>query len=174
MEPQDVLEQSHLPQTFVVSESHCQELVQSTPLIKDGESIKVTESNKEFRICRLCFCFGEEQFVHLLLDRILVSGVAKQVHFFQRGLLRVVPRELVQRITGIMTVKEIELMLCGADGIDVDDWEKHTEYENGYTKDSQAVRWFWEAVREMPAEMRACLLSFSTGSSQELQKRFRV
>ena len=59
MEPQDVLEQSHLPQTFVVSESHCQELVQSTPLIKDGESIKVTESNKEFRICRLCFCFGE-------------------------------------------------------------------------------------------------------------------
>ena len=24
-------------------------------------------------------------------------------------------------------VKEIELMLCGADGIDVDDWEKHTE-----------------------------------------------
>lgn len=157
---QDVLEQSHLPQTFVVSESHCQELVQSTPLIKDGESIKITESNKE-------------QFVHLLLDRILVSGVAKQVNFFQRGLLRVVPRELVQRITGIMTVKEIELMLCGADGIDVDDWEKHTEYENGYTKDSQAVRWFWEAVREMPAEMRACLLSFSTGSSQVPSGGFR-
>ncbi|CAE7391342.1 UPL2 [Symbiodinium natans] len=102
---QDVLEQSHLPQTFVVSESHCQELVQSTPLIVDGESMQVTEDNKE-------------RFVHLLLDRILVSGVAKQVQFFQRGLLRVVPNELV---------KEIELMLCGADGIDVDDWEKHTE-----------------------------------------------
>ena len=28
-------------------------------------------------------------------------------------------------------------MLCGADGIDVDDWEKHTEYENGYTRDSK-------------------------------------
>ena len=157
---QDVLEQSHLPKTFVVSESHCQELVRSTPLLEGGDSMEVTEENKE-------------KFVQLLLDRILISGVANQVQFFQRGLLRVVPHELVQRITGIMSVKEIELMLCGADGIDVDDWEKHTEYENGYSGDSKVVRWFWEAVRAMPEHMRAQLLSFSTGSSQVPSGGFR-
>ena len=157
---QDVLEQSHLPKTFAVSESHCQELVQSTPLLEGGDSMEVTEENKE-------------KFVQLLLDRILISGVANQVQYFQRGLLRVVPHELVQRITGIMSVKEIELMLCGADGIDVDDWEKHTEYENGYSADSKVVRWFWEAVRAMPEHMRAQLLSFSTGSSQVPSGGFR-
>eukprot|EP00438_Fugacium_kawagutii_P005104 Skav212215 [mRNA] locus=scaffold862:27661:30312:+ [translate_table: standard] len=156
----DVLEQSHLPKTFVVSESHCQELVRSTPLLEGGDNMEVTEENKE-------------KFVQLLLDRILISGVANQVQYFQRGLLRVVPHELVQRITGIMTVKEIELMLCGADGIDVDDWEKHTEYENGYSADSKVVRWFWEAVRAMPEHMRAQLLSFSTGSSQVPSGGFR-
>ena len=31
-------------------------------------------------------------------------------------------------------VKEIELMLCGADGIDVDDWEKHTEHHSSKTE----------------------------------------
>lgn len=157
---QDVLEQCHLPKTFVVSESHCQELVRSTPLLEGGDSMEVTEENKE-------------KFVQLLLDRILISGVANQVQYFQRGLLRVVPHELVQRITGIMSVKEIELMLCGADGIDVDDWEKHTEYENGYSADSKVVRWFWEAVRAMPEHMRAQLLSFSTGSSQVPSGGFR-
>ncbi|CAJ1372914.1 unnamed protein product [Effrenium voratum] len=157
---QDVLEQCHLPKTFVVSESHCQELVRSTPLLEGGDSMEVNEENKE-------------KFVQLLLDRILISGVAKQVQYFQRGLLRVVPHELVQRITGIMSVKEIELMLCGADGIDVDDWEKHTEYENGYTRDSKVVQWFWEAVRAMPQHLRAQLLSFSTGSSQVPSGGFR-
>ncbi|CAK9002852.1 E3 ubiquitin-protein ligase UPL2 (Ubiquitin-protein ligase 2) (HECT-type E3 ubiquitin transferase UPL2) [Durusdinium trenchii] len=157
---EDVLEQSHLPRTFVVSESHCQELVRSTPLLEGGDRMSVTEENKE-------------KFVQLLLDRILISGVAQQVQYFQRGLLRVVPHELVQRITGIMSVKEIELMLCGADGIDVDDWEKYTEYENGYTSESVVVRWFWEVVREMPQHMRAQLLSFSTGSSQVPSGGFR-
>ena len=157
---EDVLEQSHLPKTFVVSESNCQELVRSTPLLEGGDSLEVTEENKV-------------RFVHLLLDRILISGVAKQVQFFHRGLLRVVPHELVQRITGIMSVKEIELMLCGSDSIDVDDWEKHTEYENGYSADSKVVRWFWDTVRQMPEHLRAQLLSFSTGSSQVPSGGFR-
>lgn len=157
---QDALDQSNLPRVFAVSESHCQELVKSTLLKEGGDKIDVTEANKV-------------EFVHLLLDRLLISGVAQQVDCFRRGLLRVVPKDLVDRITELMTVKEIELMVCGADEIDVDDWERHTQYEDGYTKDSQPVKWFWEAVRSMTEPLRASLLSFTTGSSQVPSGGFR-
>eukprot|EP00928_Gymnodinium_smaydae_P068196 TRINITY_DN5125_c0_g1_i1.p1 TRINITY_DN5125_c0_g1~~TRINITY_DN5125_c0_g1_i1.p1 ORF type:complete len:335 (+),score=84.16 TRINITY_DN5125_c0_g1_i1:213-1217(+) len=156
----DALDQSNLPKVFAVKESHCQELVKSTLLKEGGDSIEVTEENK-----------GE--FVRLLLDRVLVSGVARQVDCFRRGLLRVVPDELVQRIAELMSVKEIELLVCGADEIDVDDWEKHTQYENGYNKDSQPVVWFWEAVRALNELQRAALLSFATGSTQVPSGGFR-
>eukprot|EP00427_Karlodinium_veneficum_P032596 CAMPEP_0169194626 /NCGR_PEP_ID=MMETSP1016-20121227/6794_1 /TAXON_ID=342587 /ORGANISM="Karlodinium micrum, Strain CCMP2283" /LENGTH=969 /DNA_ID=CAMNT_0009271137 /DNA_START=1 /DNA_END=2911 /DNA_ORIENTATION=- len=157
---QDALEQSNLPKNFTVSESHCPELVAIAPLKPDGENILVTEENKD-------------EFVMLLLERVLIKGVAKQVACFRRGMLRVIPEELVQRIGELMSVKEIELMVCGVDEIDVDDWEKHTNYENGYTPQSQPVKWFWEVVRKMSQQQRAALLSFATGSSQVPSGGFR-
>merc|ERR1712151_408403 len=64
-------------------------------------------------------------------------------------------------------------MVCGADEINVDDWEKYTQYENGYSKESQAVVWFWDTVRSMAQPARATLLSFATGSSQVPSGGFR-
>lgn len=157
---EDVLDQSRLPRVFAVSESHCPELVESTLLKENGDSIKVEEENKE-------------EFVRLLLHQLLISGVAKQVECFRRGLLRVVPDELIQRIKELMTSKEIELMVCGADEVDVADWEKFTQYENGYTSESQPVRWFWDTVRDMSLQSQAALLSFATGSSQVPSGGFR-
>jgi len=157
---QDVLDQSHLPRVFAVSESQCPELIESTLLKEDGDKIPVTEENKE-------------EFVMALLDRVLISGLARQVEYFRRGMLRVVPEEVIQRITELMVVKEIELMLCGADEVGVDDWEKYTQYENGYTKDSRPVVWFWDCVRSMGDAARASLLSFATGSSQVPSGGFR-
>merc|ERR1712061_331730 len=109
----------------------------------------------------------------VLLDRILVSGIGRQVECFRRGMLRGVPEDLVQRIAELMSVKEIELMVCGADDVDVEDWERHTQYENGYTTESQPVRWFWDAVKCMSQQQRAALLAFTTGSSQVPSGGFR-
>jgi len=156
----DALEQGNLPPTFVISESHCPELVKNTPLKEGGEKTPVTEENKA-------------EFVNLLLDRILISGLAHQVKCFRRGLLRVVPEPIVQRIAELMSAKEIELMVCGIEEVDVDDWEKHTQYENGFTHDHQVVRWFWDVVRAMSQQARAALLSFCTGSSQVPSGGFR-
>jgi len=156
----DALEQSNLPSNFVINESHCPELVKTAPLKPDGETIDVTEENKE-------------EFVNLLLHRVLISGVAHQVQCFRRGLLRVVPEHIVARIGELMTVKEIQLMVCGIENVDVDDWEKHTQYDNGFTPDHQVVRWFWEVVRDMDQTTRANLLSFTTGSSQVPSGGFR-
>lgn len=156
----DVLEQGNLPNVFAVNESHCPELVQQTPLKENGEQIAVTEENKE-------------EWVHLFLNQVLISGIARQVECFRRGLLRVIPDELVQRIAELMSVKEIELMVCGADSIDCEDWEKHTRYENGFQPDSQPVQWFWEVVRKFTEAQRSSLLMFSTGSSQVPSGGFR-
>jgi len=128
--------------------------------MENGENIPVTEQNKE-------------DFVLALLDHMLISGLARQVECFRRGLLRVIPEEVISRIAELMSLKEIELMVCGADEIDVDDWEKYTQYENGYSKDSQPVVWFWAAVQSMPHPLRAALLSFATGSSQVPSGGFR-
>jgi len=157
---QDALDQSNLPRVFSINESHCPELVKSTMLKDKGDEIEITEANKE-------------EFVNCLLDRLLISGVARQVECFRRGLLRVVPDHVVQRIAELMSVKEIELLVCGSEEIDVDDWEKHTQYENGFSHDSQVVGWFWDVVRGMSQQMRGALLSFATGSSQVPSGGFR-
>jgi hypothetical protein len=156
----DALDECDLPKVFAVNETNVPELVASTPLIENGENVHVTEQNKE-------------DFVLALLDHMLISGLARQVECFRRGLLRVIPEEVISRIAELMSLKEIELMVCGADEIDVDDWEKYTQYENGYTKDSQAVMWFWASVRSMSHPLRAALLSFATGSSQVPSGGFR-
>lgn len=156
----DALEQSNLPPNFVISESNCPELVHTTLLKDDGDKIVVTEENKE-------------EFVRLMMHRILISGISRQVECFRRGVLRVVPEDIVKKIAELMSVKEIELMVCGIEDVDVDDWEKHTQYENGFAHDHQVVLWFWEVVRDMTLPTRASLLSFATGSSQVPSGGFR-
>ena len=55
-------------------------------------------------------------------------------------------------------------MIGGLSDIDVDDWERHTDYR-GYHKDDQPVKWFWQAVKAWPMEKRSRLLQVSACSS---------
>ena len=76
----------------------------------------------------------------------------------------------------------VQLMLCGMQELDVDEWEKHTVYRN-YAKNSKQIMWFWQVllsvcfhlepmsdgffpqvVREMDNEKRIRLLQFVTGT----------
>lgn len=56
-----------------------------------------------------------------------------------------------------------QLMLCGMQEFDVDDWYRNTIYRN-YTKSSKQVLWFWQYLREIDDEKRARLLQFVTGT----------
>ncbi|KAG1695609.1 hypothetical protein DVH05_019350 [Phytophthora capsici] len=46
------------------------------------------------------------------------------------------------------------LMLIGgsATNIDVDDWERHRDYEGGYHPSQPFLRWFWEIDEQIPHE----------------------
>ena len=55
------------------------------------------------------------------------------------GFNEMVPLEWLQ----YFDERELELMLCGMQKIDVDDWQRNTVYRH-YTKTSKQIQWFWQ------------------------------
>ncbi|KAM4637878.1 NEDD4-like E3 ubiquitin-protein ligase WWP2 isoform 6-T11 [Amazona ochrocephala] len=115
-------------------------------LKEGGESIRVTEENKE-------------EYIMLLTDWRFTRGVEEQTKAFLDGFNEVVPLEWLR----YFDEKELELMLCGMQEIDMNDWQKNTIYRH-YTKNSKQIQWFWQVVKEMDNEKRIRLLQFVTGT----------
>ncbi|XP_061678288.1 NEDD4-like E3 ubiquitin-protein ligase WWP2 isoform X4 [Syngnathoides biaculeatus] len=119
----------------------------STHQLKDdGENILVNEENKE-------------EYVSLLTNWRFTRGVEEQTKAFLDGFNEVVPLEWLR----YFDEKELELMLCGMQEIDLVDWQKNTIYRH-YTKNSKQIHWFWQVVKEMDNEKRIRLLQFVTGT----------
>ncbi|NXJ34240.1 WWP2 ligase, partial [Ciconia maguari] len=106
-------------------------------LKEGGESIRVTEENKE-------------EYIMLLTDWRFTRGVEEQTKAFLDGFNEVVPLEWLR----YFDEKELELMLCGMQEIDMNDWQKNTIYRH-YTKNSKQIQWFWQAVRKNEIQPRA-------------------
>ncbi|XP_006156993.1 NEDD4-like E3 ubiquitin-protein ligase WWP2 isoform X1 [Tupaia chinensis] len=115
-------------------------------LKEGGESIRVTEENKE-------------EYIMLLTDWRFTRGVEEQTKAFLDGFNEVAPLEWLR----YFDEKELELMLCGMQEIDMNDWQKNTIYRH-YTKNSKQIQWFWQVVKEMDNEKRIRLLQFVTGT----------
>ena len=94
--------------------------------------------------------------------------VKEQFQAFEIGLFEMIPRELLS----VFDEGDLELLIGGISEIDVDDWQKHTEYRN-YTKDDPAVQFFWQWVRSLDGEKKSRLLQFSTGTSRIPVNGFR-
>ena len=60
---------------------------------------------------------------------------------------------------------ELELLIGGMTEIDMDDWTRFTDYR-GYEKTDRVIEWFWACLRSWPAERKARLLQFTTGTSR--------
>uniref|UniRef100_A0A8C6PRD9 E3 ubiquitin-protein ligase n=1 Tax=Nothobranchius furzeri TaxID=105023 RepID=A0A8C6PRD9_NOTFU len=120
--------------------------VSTHQLKDDGENELVTEENKE-------------EYISLLTDWRFTRGVEEQTKAFLDGFNEVVPLEWLR----YFDEKELELMLCGMQEIDLSDWQKNTIYRH-YTKNSKQIHWFWQVVKEMDNEKRIRLLQFVTGT----------
>lgn len=70
-------------------------------------------------------------------------GIEEQTKAFLDGFNEVVPVNWLQ----FFDERELELMLCGMQELNVDEWEKHTMYKGGYDKDSKHIRWFWKVYQ---------------------------
>ncbi|XP_072307916.1 E3 ubiquitin-protein ligase Itchy-like isoform X2 [Eucyclogobius newberryi] len=112
----------------------------------DGGNILVTEENKE-------------EYIRLVAEWRLSRGVEEQTQAFFEGFNEVLPQQYLQ----YFDAKELEVMLCGMQEIDLMDWQRHTIYRH-YTRNSKQIMWFWQFVKEMDNEKRMRLLQFVTGT----------
>lgn len=115
-------------------------------LKEGGADIKVTEENKE-------------EYINLMTQWRFARGVEEQTKAFLEGFSEVVPLQWLQ----YFDERELELMLCGMQEIDVDDWERSAIYRH-YQRNSKQIMWFWKFVRDIDNEKRTRLLQFVTGT----------
>lgn len=115
-------------------------------LKEDGDKIRVCEENKE-------------EYMRLMTDWRMTRGIEEQTNYFLQGFDEVVPLVWLK----YFDERELELMLCGMQEVDVDDWQRNTIYRH-YTRSSKQVVWFWQFVRQTDNEKRARLLQFVTGT----------
>jgi len=104
-----------------------------------------------------------DEYLQLYSEHRLVGAIKEQVNAFREGLGVWLDAALVAKLRSCCTVGEIQLMLCGAKEIDVDDWQASAGLL-GYSGESDQVKWFWAVVRRMAPEEHGKLLHFCTGS----------
>ncbi|PAV62280.1 hypothetical protein WR25_14773 [Diploscapter pachys] len=121
-------------------------LFQTHELKPGGAEIPVTEANKN-------------EYIELLVEWRFNRGVEQQTKAFFNGFNSVFPLEWLQ----YFDERELELLLCGMQDVDVDDWQRNTVYRH-YAPQSKQVTWFWQWVRSLNQEKRARLLQFVTGT----------
>ncbi|XP_072426407.1 NEDD4-like E3 ubiquitin-protein ligase WWP1 isoform X3 [Chiloscyllium punctatum] len=120
--------------------------VTSHELKQGGSNILVTEENKE-------------EYIGLMAEWRFSRGVEDQTRAFLDGFNEVVPLQWLQ----YFDEKELEVMLCGMQEVDLTDWQRNTVYRH-YTRNSKQIIWFWQFVKEMDNEVRLRLMQFVTGT----------
>ncbi|KAI9454451.1 HECT-domain-containing protein [Lactarius psammicola] len=136
-----------LEETFSVTEDRFGEHV-VVELRPGGASQDVTEANKE-------------EYVDLVVAHRIAGRIAEQFRAFMEGLGDVLPLDLLR----VFDEHELELLIGGMTEIDMDDWTRFTDYR-GYEKTDRVIEWFWACLRSWPAERKARLLQFTTGTSR--------
>lgn len=83
-------------------------------------------------------------------------GIEEQTKAFLDGFSEVVPLEWLK----YFDERELELMLCGMQEIDVDDWQRNTIYRH-YTRSSKQIVWFWQVNVVLIFYDRSCSICTS-------------
>ncbi|XP_006894577.1 PREDICTED: E3 ubiquitin-protein ligase NEDD4 isoform X2 [Elephantulus edwardii] len=114
-----------------------------------GSEIVVTNKNKK-------------EYIYLVIQWRFVNRIQKQMAAFKEGFFELISQDLIK----IFDENELELLMCGLGDVDVNDWQEHTKYKNGYSVNHQVIQWFWKTVSMMDSEKRIRLLQFVTGTSR--------
>ncbi|GAA6004522.1 hypothetical protein JCM10207_000916 [Rhodosporidiobolus poonsookiae] len=136
-----------LENTFSAEDDRFGETV-TIDLKPGGRDVEVTNENKK-------------EYVQLIVEWRIQRRVEDQFKAFLSGFNELIPQELIN----VFDERELELLIGGMSEIDVDDWQKHTDYR-GYQQGDEVVQWFWKAVKTWPTEKKSRLLQFTTGTSR--------
>uniref|UniRef100_A0A182JS61 HECT-type E3 ubiquitin transferase n=1 Tax=Anopheles christyi TaxID=43041 RepID=A0A182JS61_9DIPT len=122
----------------------------------NGADLEVSNENKD-------------EYIRLVIDWRFEARVKDQMQAFLEGVGSLVPLHLLK----IFDENELELLMCGIQSIDVNDWKKNTMYKGDFYANHAVVQWFWRAVLSFNNEMRARLLQFVTGTSRVPMNGFK-
>jgi Ser/Thr protein kinase RdoA (MazF antagonist) len=86
----------------------------------------------------------------LMTEWRMTRGVEEQTKAFLEGFNEVVPLEWLK----YFDERELELMLCGMQEVDVDDWQRNSIYRH-YTRNSKQVLWFWQVRHRLSLQLKA-------------------
>eukprot|EP00927_Polykrikos_kofoidii_P061396 TRINITY_DN56231_c0_g1_i1.p1 TRINITY_DN56231_c0_g1~~TRINITY_DN56231_c0_g1_i1.p1 ORF type:complete len:782 (-),score=165.34 TRINITY_DN56231_c0_g1_i1:203-2548(-) len=139
-------EESFGPLQFAV-EYDCFGTLVDAELKEGGKDVSVTAENREEYVQRYC-------------DWIFNTSVERQFGAFRRGFDKCVGDTLFRQL---FLPEELELVICGSPELDFHAFETNTTYQDGYSKTSKIVGWFWEVVHSMSEEEKRNLLAFITG-----------
>ena len=90
-----------------------------------------------------------------------------QIKEIQKGLFAGIPLDSLQ----ILNWRQLELIICGKKSFDIDDFKKHTVYD-GFNKDEQVIKWFWEWFESISEEDKFKYLRFVSGRTRLPQTNF--
>ncbi|XP_064620159.1 E3 ubiquitin-protein ligase NEDD4-like isoform X3 [Lineus longissimus] len=141
--------------TFSVDEEFFGEM-KERELIPHGGDMKVTEFNKK-------------EYIELIIKWRFIGRVKQQMMSFMDGFNELIPQNMLQ----IFDENEVELLLCGLQDIDVNDWKRNTVYKGEYNPNHPVIINFWKAVYSFNNEMRSRLLQFVTGTSRVPMNGFK-
>jgi ubiquitin-protein ligase E3 A len=105
---------------------------------------------------------NKEEYVMLYVKWLLVESIYPQYESFEAGFTRVMENSTLD----LLRPEELELLVVGIPQLDFDALEKNTEYEGGYSSDSEVVINFWRFVRHASSETQLNLMKFITGSTR--------
>ncbi|XP_071373683.1 ubiquitin-protein ligase E3A [Centroberyx affinis] len=119
-------------------------------LKEQGDDIPVTNENRQ-------------EFVDLYAEYILNKSVERQFRAFKKGFLMVTNESPLKYL---FRPEEVELLICGSRNLDFEALQGTTEYDGGYSKDSQIVKDFWETIHSFGEEQKRLFLQFTTGTDR--------
>ncbi|EDV97126.1 ubiquitin-protein ligase E3A [Drosophila grimshawi] len=137
-------------QTFKISYSNVFGELVEHELVPHGSEVLVGQHNKRL-------------FVNLYSDFLLNVNIQQQFNAFRKGFEMVTDESPLKLL---FRPEEIEKLVCGSREFDFVELEHSTEYEGGYTEETQIVQDFWSIVHAMPHESKRKLLEFTTGSDR--------
>ncbi|XP_065362544.1 ubiquitin-protein ligase E3A [Calliphora vicina] len=137
-------------QTFKINYKNVFDEVVEHELKTGGGEIAVNQQNKQ-------------EFVDLYSDFLLNKNIERQFKAFKKGFEMVTDESPLKLL---FRPEEIELLVCGSRKFDFLELEVSTEYEGGYTKETQIIKDFWCIVHNLPEESKRKLLEFTTGSDR--------
>jgi len=102
------------------------------------------------------------EYVELYLDWYLNKSIENPFKSFYVGFHRCFEKRLLQ----LFHPEELQLVICGSPELNFDALEKATNYQDGFTSQSETIVHFWEVVHSMDNSEKKKLLSFITGSDR--------